>query len=84
MVLLLAAVRDATQQADVEALLHSVHPLVDHLIEEESLRNVKKSCENFAANPDMKIPDDKRDAVAEVLPDEFGLHKDGHIYAKRG
>jgi hypothetical protein len=59
-------------------------PLVDHLVAEDSLRNVKESCSNFAEHTDYVVPEDRRDEVAEVLPDEYGIHKDGYIYEKRG
>ncbi len=76
-----AAVDAAFAQEAPEVTLE---PLVKHLIAEESLRNVKKSCENFAQNKEMVVPEEHRAAVAEVLPDDFALHADGYIYEKRG
>lgn len=60
-----------------------LEPLVDHLIEEESLRNVKKSAENFSEHQDWIVPQDKREAFEAALPDGYGLHKDGYVYERR-
>lgn len=60
-----------------------VEPLVDQLIREESLRIVQKLAEAFASRQAWKIPEDKRAEVAEVLPDEYGVHEQGHIYKHR-
>lgn len=59
-------------------------PLRERLREEESLRIVKKLAEAFAERPDWKIPEDEREEVEAALPSEYAVHKDGHIYQRRG
>jgi HEAT repeat protein len=58
-------------------------PLEKRLEEEESLRIVKKLAEAFAKDQTWKIPEDAREDVEQALPDEYGVHKQGHIYQKR-
>jgi hypothetical protein len=57
--------------------------LRERLREEESLRITKKLAEAFVDHRDWKIPDDEQEDVEHMLPDEYGVHKHGHIYRKR-
>ncbi len=61
----------------------AVEPLADRLVEEESLRIVQKLAEAFAKRQNWKIPEEKRAEVAEMLPDEYGVHDQGHVYKHR-
>lgn len=73
----------------VEALLKHGYeelieePLRERLLEEESIRIVKKIAEAFAANRDWLVPEEDREAVERILPDEYALHKKGYIYQRR-
>jgi len=58
-------------------------PLRERLHEEDSLRIVSKITEVFADHQDWKIPEDKQADVEKAIPEEFGIHKEGHIYKKR-
>jgi HEAT repeat protein len=58
-------------------------PLRERLREEESLRIVKKLADAFAKKQNWKIPEDAQEDVEQALPDEFGVHKKGHIYQRR-
>ncbi|MFU8802801.1 MAG: hypothetical protein ACNA8W_03230 [Bradymonadaceae bacterium] len=58
-------------------------PLTRRLVEEESLRIVQKLGEVFSDRPEWKIDEEQRQEVEIALPDEYGIHKDGHVYRKR-
>jgi HEAT repeat protein len=58
-------------------------PLRERLLEENSLRVVKKIAELFSDNSDWTIPDDQQADVEKAIPDEYGIHKHGHIYKRR-
>ena len=57
-------------------------PLRERLREEESLRIVQKIADAFAANPEWKIPEEEREDIEAVLPNEFALHTEGYIYQR--
>lgn len=57
--------------------------LRDRLTKEDSLRINKRLAEAFADHKEWSIPDDEREDVERMLPDEFGVHKQGHVYRKR-
>lgn len=61
----------------------STGPLVDQLVREESLRIVQKIADAFAGQQNWQVPEEQREAVAEVLPDDYGVHDQGHIYRHR-
>lgn len=73
----------------VEALLKQGYdemieaPLRERLREEESIRILKKLADAFAENQEWKVPDEEREDVENVLPDDFALHKEGYIYQRR-
>ena len=73
----------------VEALLeHGYDDLIEEtlrerLAEETSIRIQKKIAEAFADNKDWKIPEERREDVEHMLPEEYGVHKKGHIYRVR-
>ncbi len=73
----------------VEALLKHGYdeiieePLRERLSEEDSIRIIKKIAEAFAEHKDWKVPEDEREDVEHMLPEEYGLHKDGYIYQRR-
>lgn len=58
-------------------------PLRERLTEEDSLRIIKTLAEAFSERKDWKIPEDEREDVERVLTEEYGVHKQGHIYRKR-
>lgn len=58
-------------------------PLRERLREEESLRIIKTLAAAFADRKDWKIPEDEQEEIDEILPEEYGVHKHGHIYRKR-
>lgn len=60
-----------------------VEPLRERLAEEDSLRIVKKIAEVFAEHQDWKIPEEEQADVEQALPEEYGIHKEGHIYQRR-
>jgi hypothetical protein len=61
----------------------TVGPLAERLLEEDSLRVTQKIVEAFADHPDWKLPEENRERIAEFIPDEYGVHKEGHIYKHR-
>lgn len=61
----------------------TVRPLAEMLAREESLRIVQKLCAAFADHQTWKIPEELRADVNEALPDEFGVHAQGHVYKHR-
>lgn len=73
----------------VEALLNHgfdeiiEEPLRERLAEEESIRIIKKLAEAFADHSDWKIPEDEREDVELMLPDEYAVHKQGYVYQRR-
>lgn len=58
-------------------------PLAAMLAREESLRIVQKLATAFANHQDWKVPAELRSEVAEALPDEYGIHDQGHVYKHR-
>lgn len=58
-------------------------PLRERLREEDSIRISKKLSEAFAEHTEWKVPDEEREDVEHMLPDEFALHKEGYIYQRR-
>lgn len=58
-------------------------PLIDMLIEEESLRIVQKIAEALSSRQSWIVPAEKREGVAAALPDGYGVHDQGHIYKRR-
>lgn len=60
-----------------------VEPLAQRLIDEDSLRITQKIADAFADHSGWKIPEEQREDVAEFLPEEYGVHKEGHIYKHR-
>jgi len=73
----------------VDAVVHQEYdeiveePLRERLYEEDSLRNVKKIAEVFADHRDWKIPEAEQADIEQALPEEYGIHKEGHIYQRR-
>lgn len=61
----------------------AIEPLAELLAREESLRIVQKLANAFAGFQDWKIPEALREDVAEALPEEYGIHDQGHIYKHR-
>lgn len=61
----------------------AMEPLAEMLAREESLRIVQKLSAAFASNQNWKIPAALREEVNEALPDEFGVHDQGHVYKHR-
>ena len=57
--------------------------LTPRLLEEESLRISQKICAAFNDHHEWRIPEDLRADIAEVLPEEYGVHNAGHIYKRR-
>jgi HEAT repeat protein len=72
---------DAVAHQEFEQLIRE--PLVQRLYEEDSLRIVKKIAKICAKHSDWKIPEDKQADVEKALPDEYGIHKEGHVYKRR-
>ena len=72
---------DALEHQDYDDIVEE--PLRDRLVEESSLRIVKKLAEIFAEHQDWTIPDDEQADIEQALPDDYGIHKEGHIYQKR-
>lgn len=72
---------DAVAHQDYDELIEE--PLRKRLSEEDSLRIVNKITEVFAEHQDWKIPEDEQADVEKALPEEFGIHKEGHIYKRR-
>jgi len=60
-----------------------VEPLRERLVEDDSLRIVKKIAEEFADHSDWTIPEEEHADVEQALPEEYGIHKEGHIYQRR-
>ena len=58
-------------------------PLRERLLEEDSIRIIKKLAEAFAERKDWKIPEKDREDVEIILPEEYGVHTQGHIYRRR-
>ena len=58
-------------------------PLRERLGEEDSIRIIKKLAEAFSEHKDWKIPEEEQEDVDLMLPEEFGIHKQGHIYRRR-
>ncbi len=61
----------------------AVEPLAALLAREESLRIVQRLAAAFNREQEWKIPEALRADVAEALPEEFGIHAQGHIYKHR-
>ncbi len=57
--------------------------LREQFIEEESLRIVQKLSAAFENHHEWKFPEAQHEAIQLVLPDEYGLHKNGHVYLRR-
>ena len=74
------AVEALMKQAD-DDLIQEVFR--ERMGEETSLRILKKIAEVFANNKDWIIPEDEREDVERMLPDQYGVHKKGHIYRTR-
>ncbi|MGM0558598.1 MAG: hypothetical protein ACQEVA_19590 [Myxococcota bacterium] len=55
----------------------------ERIREETSIRILKKIAEVFADNKDWIIPEEEREEINRMLPDEYGVHKKGHIYRTR-
>lgn len=72
---------DAVVHQDYDEIIEE--PLRRRLYEEDSLRIVKKVAEEFAGNKDWKIPEEEQADVEQALPDEYGIHKEGHVYQRR-
>ena len=72
---------DAVEHQDYDDIIEE--PLRARLVEENSLRIVKKLAELFADHPDWTIPEDEQADVEQALPEEYGIHKEGHVYQKR-
>ncbi|MFB6265051.1 MAG: hypothetical protein ABEL76_15735 [Bradymonadaceae bacterium] len=72
---------DAVENQDYPSIIEE--PLRERLAEEHSLRVVKKVAEIFSEHSDWKIPEDEQADVEQALPEEYGIHKEGHIYQRR-
>ncbi len=57
--------------------------LRETFINEESLRIVQKLAAAFESHHEWKFPEDQHESITLALPDEYGLHKSGHIYTRR-
>lgn len=68
------AVAATLAQKDAEA----VKPLIDALLEEESVRVKAKIADGFIAN-EWTVPDDQRDAVRKALPAPYSVDGKGHV-----
>ena len=60
-----------------------IEPLSRRLAEEDSLSIVQKLTEAFVERPEWKIPEELREDVEAALPDEYAVHKEGHVYRRR-
>ena len=72
---------DAVAHQEFDEMIEE--PLRERLLEEDSIRIVKKITEIFADHRDWKIPEDDQAGVEKALPEEYGIHKEGHIYKRR-
>lgn len=72
---------DAVAHQEFDEIIEE--PLRERLYEEDSIRIVNKITEVFAENRDWKIPEDEQADVEKAIPEEFGIHKEGHIYQRR-
>ena len=68
------AVRATLAQKDPASL----QPLLDLLLDEESVRIRTKIADGFL-NLGWEIPEEQRDAVRKVLPPQFGIDGGGHV-----
>ena len=60
----------------------SIAPLLDALVEEESVRVRTKIADGFVAS-EWAVPDDRREAVRKVLPYQYSIDGEGFV-RKRG
>lgn len=73
----------------VDAVVHQAYdekirePLYERLLEETSLRIVKKIAKVFADHPEWKIPEEDHAEIEKAIPDDYGIHKEGHLYKRR-
>jgi HEAT repeat protein len=58
-------------------------PLRQRLVDEDSFRIIKKIVEVFLDHQGWTIPEEAQPDVERALPEEFGIHKEGHIYRRR-
>lgn len=72
---------DAVAHQDYDEIIEE--PLRERLQEEDSIRIVKKIAEIFAEHKDWKIPEDAQATVEKALPEDYGIHKEGHVYKRR-
>lgn len=72
---------DAVEHQGYEDIIEE--PLRERLLEEDSIRIVKKVTDLFSEHKDWKIPEDEQGQVEKMIPDDFGIHKEGHIYRRR-
>ena len=72
---------DAVAHQEVDEVVEE--PLRERLSEEDSLRVVRKVAELFSEHKDWKIPEEEQAEVEQAIPDEYGIHKEGHIYRRR-
>lgn len=72
---------DAVAHQEFDEIIEE--PLRERLYEEDSIRIVNKITEVFAENRDWKIPEDEQAEVEKAIPEEYGIHKEGHIYQRR-
>ncbi len=72
---------DAVANQEVDEVIEA--PLRERILEEDSLRIVKKIAEVFSERSDWTIPEDQQAEIEQAIPDEFGIHKHGHIYRRR-
>jgi HEAT repeat protein len=74
------AIEALIKQADDE-LVQKVFK--ERIREETSIRILKKIAEVFADNKEWIIPEEEREDIDHMLPDEYGVHKKGHVYRTR-